>query len=589
MTHSLFEKNLSAYALRYPDSAKFIRDLDVADYHVQRTSAGQPSLCVQTRSGKMFRIDHPENPLAEARQCVPDLGREEQLFVVMGMGLGYLLTAALERYPQSRYIVIEHDARIFRRALECLDFTAILASPNIEFLVAVRDEHMANFLHRCFVNNDNDEYLPTIQVIQNPRVVALSKEYYQKAAARVNMATKNYFDLYVGNNVLDSMQGLKHVMRNVPKLGKMSVLDPGAGFYRDRPGIVVSSGPSLDSKISWLKQVQDRAVIVCADSALRKLVENGITPFGVSCIERDDENAEYFKGFAIPPETALFAPPVIKPETFQNYPGPVCLVYRSCFPHSWLPKLSKMMGFGMSCAHFAFQVLLELGCDPVALVGQDLAYDRLSGHSHFAGVKDFAEKQYAAQERFWTPDNQGGQIQTSRDWRLFREIFEDMIVRMAQGRELLNVIEADRGAKINGTTRVDPEMFFSGLRDAGRLPPFDWQSCRDFVRQREKDYLLEFADKSRSCHAEIEHFCGQFLEMAFQKSFVAYREAKDALVKSLSEDSAYLVGMLLRPNIKRFDACARSLWTEEEFRQCLPKLIEASGAHLQQLLQVLAS
>ena len=588
--NSLFEKNINLYAKRYPESARFIRDLETSSYDVRNSVSGHPVLWVKKSSGSEIPVDHPENPVQEATANLPAGDAKDHLMVVMGVGLGYLLFKAVENFPASRFMVIEHDPRIFKKALETFDFEKILSNQQIEFFVGFRTEYMPTQFYRFFIRDDNDEFLAALELVQNPRVVRLSLQYYQDVSRVLRQSVDNFFDLCVGNSLQDSLQGMRHALVNARHMDRMVALDPYAGFFKDTPGIVVSSGPSLNNKLKWLREVNDKAVIICADSALRKLLDNGITPFGVSCIERDDENAEYFKSITIPKNVALFAPIVIKPETFANYPGPACLVHRQCFPHLWLPPLIETSLLGMSCSHFSFQVLKILGCNPIALVGQDLAYDRASGQSHYQGVPEFVVAQYAVKEKFLVEDNQGGQIETAADWRLFRDMFGDLIRRFSPEMQVLNVIEAGSGARIPGAKRAEPEDFFSQLKMTGKaIRDFDWQAGRDKVQAKCEWYQSEFDRRLKDAIHQFRQLRHGFCDLKTAGLFDDYRKIREEKFSGLSQENRYLVEMLLRPDLKRFDSCARTLWDENEFKTMLPQMVDRWDAVLGDFLEILAA
>lgn len=585
---SFFEKNLEAYGRRYPDSAKFMAGLDLPGYHIMKSATGDPVLVVQKQDGGWVNIDHPENPRAEATGCIHEFEGDTHLFVVFGIGLGYLLQESLKKYPASRFIVLEHDPRIFKTAFTTFDFTGILENPNVEFIVGVKIDFLENYFHLCFSKNKNDEYLAALQAILNPRVVKHSKKYYEAASGVLKRSVGNFFNMYVGNSVRDSMIGMRYALKNSACLNRMFLAESLSGKFKGMPGIVVSSGPSLTDRLDGLRKIQDRAIIICADSALKKLIQNGIVPFGVSCIERDDENAEYFKGFDIPKKTILFAPLLIKPDTFRDYPGPVGLAYRNCFPHSWLPHIMEARFTGMSCSHLSYQLLIDFGCDPIGLTGQDLAYDRESGHSHFDGVLDFAEKQYARQERYLVDDNAGGEIPTSSDWKLFCDMFENMALTNASERKSLNVIERHRGAKIKNFDRVEPEEFFAGLCERSKkIPEIDANSLMCAFREKREYFMTELKNRRVVSSREIGHFRDEFLSLASLATHAEFVRERDKISGQLSEDSRYLVDMLLRPDMKRFDSCAQTLWDEIQFSQTLPNLVEHCHSCLNELVQVL--
>ena len=62
----------------------------------------------------------------------------------------------------------------------------------------------------------------------------------------------------------------------------------------DIPFVLVGAGPSLDESIDFLKTIQHRAIIVCSNSPLRKLINNGIRP---DLVVTADPQSPTFGGF----------------------------------------------------------------------------------------------------------------------------------------------------------------------------------------------------------------------------------------------------------------------------------------------------
>lgn len=584
---AVYSRNLQALRERQPEIAAFVDSLNVSDYHVTTAVSGDAVLRVRKNSGEEVAIDHSDDPLAEASGFIPSLPDDRHFFLLMGIGLGYALFETVRRYPQSRMLVIEHDARIFKRALETFDFVPYIKNPNVEFIVAVKFPALPRLFLNGFARNDNDLYLPGLRLVQNQRVVAYSKDYYATAARVFTQCVKNYWEVYVGNDYRDALKGMRYVLANLKDVSRLLSLEPYTERYKGATGIVVSSGPSLDASLDFLRDVQDRALLICADSALKKLLANGIKPFGVACVERDDINAELFQGFDIPDDIVLFAPPVLKPVTFATYPGPIVTFFRRAYPFPGLPGLLPCRDFGISCSHLSYQVLNWLDCARIALVGQDLAYDRDSGKSHFSGVIDFAENQYAPQTRAFEPDNNGGTIPTSRDWMLFRDFFEELYAVNRSSHELVNVIDARRGLLIKGVSRVDPESFFKALRAGGDKPvPFDPREGKLGFARSAAGFSEKMATLKEDLLDAVARLQGAVPDLAAAPNVTAYLEARARLFSGFSSQASYLILELLKPHLKAFDANAVSLWDDAAFCQRAPDFMALLARIVEELAQV---
>lgn len=572
-----YAANLAAFAALKPDMAAHVDSVDAGAYREFRAASGESSVEVTLRSGGSVRIGDATDPRAEARACVPDHPGGRRLFVLMGMGLGYLLFETLKRYPESRVLVIEQDARLFKKALCAFDWRGVFKNPNVDFVVSVKPERLLRPLCVFFARRDNDSFLPTVSVIKDDRVVGFSKEYYAAASRAFKRAVEHYWEVYVGDGYLDALCGLKHALANLKFLGKMVSPEPYAGMFAGRTGIVVSSGPSMSDKYGFLREAQGRVPIISVDSSLRPLLAAGIKPFGAACVERVEANAKLFFGYEIPSDIVLFAPLVIRPEVVSSYPGPVCGLFRQAYPFQALPPLLPRWDMGLSCAHLAYLTLRHLGCTRVALVGQDLAYDRESGASHFEGAQDFLRNPYIRADRPEAPDNRGTTIPSSPVWIQFRDIFEDLIAQDRGRVEAVNVISADRGLAIAGARRMDPEEFFASIPAGGSGAVFDPAPGREFIGERAGEFRRAFGERRGEILKALPEFARVWAGLEDATDAEAYFERKRLALESLSPPVRCLFEDLIKPHVKRFDAHAASLWSRDEFLKNLPAFLELAA------------
>lgn len=570
----IYAANLEAFAARCPGMAAFVDSLDAGAYRTFMAASGDAALEVTLKSGGKLIVGGAGDPRAEARALVPGLSGDARMFIVMGMGLGSLLFETLERYPGSRVIVVEQDARLFKSALGVADWRGVFDNPNVDFIVAVKPERLLKPFCAIFARGDNDTYLPSVRVIKDDRVVALSKEYYAAVSLAFKRATEHYWEVYVGDGYLDALCGLKHVLTNLKSLNRMIDPEHYAGAFAGATGIVVSSGPSLEDKYDFLRRVQDRVPIVCADSALRKLLDNGIKPFGAACVERVEANAKLFFGYDIPDDVTLFAPLVIRPEVVESYPGPICGLYRQAYPFPSLPPLLPRWDMGLSCSHLAYKALRHLGCARVALVGQDLAYDRESGASHFVGADEVLKGPFATVKRPLAADNCGTSIPTSPVWIQFRDIFEDFIAQDRGQAEVVNVIAAEQGLAIAGAKRVDTAEFFATIPKASPLVPFDPSIGRESLCGRTEEFRRAFAARREDVLSLLPGFAHAWSGLAGAPAAADYFERKKRALEILDPPTRYLFEDLIKPHVKRFEAHAVSLWNDAEFRDALPGFVE---------------
>jgi hypothetical protein len=151
-----------------------------------------------------------------------------------------------------------------------------------------------------------------------------------------------------------------------------------------------------------LKGFQDRALILAVDTAYRALLKIGLRPHIVMTLDAQKHSYKHFGGTRNE-ETLLCADVVSYPPITRDYPGPLALSTTAKYYQDergderreatpgmeWFEQHITPPGdiqSGGSVATSAFDLLLNLGCDPIILAGQDLAYTgreiHMSGTHH---------------------------------------------------------------------------------------------------------------------------------------------------------------------------------------------------------------
>ena len=163
------------------------------------------------------------------------------------------------------------------------------------------------------------------------------------------------------------------------------------GKFCGVPAIVVCPGPSLQKNIDTIKKIKGKALIICVLHALVYLQEKNIDPDIVIQVDpkdlKQDKMEKNGKETSVWDEwitkndlskvnhfvTSLYA----KPEIFE------LPVKNIMWMNAGLPlgdevplSITDYHRVGGSVAHSAFDLMVEFGCNPIALVGQDLAYSR---------------------------------------------------------------------------------------------------------------------------------------------------------------------------------------------------------------------
>ncbi len=381
---------------------------------------------------------HPAgDPLAAARQELSPLLDQSQpgdTLVLAGSGLGWHARAALEQQPQLHLLLYEPDPerRSWRDCLGPSLRGAVLADNEAQLSQALGDKLVYGQSSRVAF------YAPPAYRAACPSMVARAQEIYQQARSR------NYVDhqtkLHRG---AEWRQTLAHNFKHVLSLADLSLL---AGVMRGEPALVVGAGPSLDQSLPHLAKARQNCLVLAAASALRPLAQAGLAPHLAVALEAKDESRQLAQ--ADPQRTLLVAASCCHPQHFAAWPGHKALLHLQ-------PWVSALTGQGQpapSGGHatsLAFSLAVLWGCDPIILVGQDLAYSQ--GRIHASGRPGGEDE--ARPSTTLVPAIGGGQIETSHVMLSYISWYQEAAAYLAGSRRVINASAS--GAMLPGLEHQD--------------------------------------------------------------------------------------------------------------------------------------
>ncbi|PIE54684.1 MAG: hypothetical protein CSA35_04760 [Dethiosulfovibrio peptidovorans] len=307
---------------------------------------------------------------------------------------------------------------------------------------------------------------------------------------------------YLGNTAEDTLIGVRNFALNTPWI----VNSPDFKDFSDlagRPCVCVASGPSLDKNVHLLRDVQDRVIIVAADTAAGKLLSMGIRPHFITSIERPEEM--YTRNIRpliqkYPEECAeivLVAAFVCSPQTVARWPGPVKIVGKAELDlDHWLMGAilgGELFACGASVAHMAVSTGAAIGASAVALIGQDLAYssEGVSHASNTASAEDMALEAARYENLLEVPGIDGRPVKTHVTWFKFIKIFESFAKRCeSAGLPLCDCTQG--GALIPGTVVQDLSDFFDErLADVEPFKDAAWVLAREASNKKDAAQILK--------------------------------------------------------------------------------------------------
>ncbi len=274
---------------------------------------------------------------------------------------------------------------------------------------------------------------------------------------------------------------LDQALENLGRIAARPSIDALAGAFAGKPAVLVSPGPSLSRNVAQLASLRGRALVVTGTHGLALLRRHGVRPDVVVAADAGDL-LRHWEGVD-PREVGALAVGASCRAALYDLPTPHQFVFQSSGDvEGWIFEAlgeTAYLATGGSVACSALSLARALGCDPIALVGQDLAFSegryyaeggldaeaavehnqdgtfylRKPGASEGPGAPqaDGSVRFTRDQKLREVPGYGGGTVRTSETLRAFLTWFESM-AELAGERTLLNCTEG--GARIAGFNEV---------------------------------------------------------------------------------------------------------------------------------------
>ena len=432
MDTEIFKKNLSALEEKYPALASKIKknSIEESRYKIIRAETGEPNLLVAKNDSFIMLYDNA-SPYEYCKKFFEGMDiTYAPVVLFLGFGLGYHLHMFSQLYADKakakKIIVFEDDINFFHLAMEMIDFSRIITHPDIHFFVREEPGDTVHQIRREILTDKGTFFqLRSTKVMPLPVNILLNDGYYRKALDITRMAFRQQMVL-TGNDPTDAFLGIENLLGNI----KHIVSHPGINQLRDkfkgRPAVTVASGPSLEKNMHLLSDIRDRALIISCDSCFLPLMKKDIRPHIVGSLERTAGSGQFYKGIPDVGGIYLAFCPLVQPDVYDSFQGKKIIVYRDFSHFKWFHLDKGMLSIGPAVSNMAFKIAEYLGCDPIIMIGQDLAFAE-DGDTHVEDMP-FGERD----ENYYSSiieaeGNYGNPVKTSRTWEIFKAAHEEDI------------------------------------------------------------------------------------------------------------------------------------------------------------------
>ncbi|WP_049827569.1 motility associated factor glycosyltransferase family protein, partial [Paenibacillus polymyxa] len=311
------------------------------------------------------------------------LGNGKIIFVY-GFERGLSIADLLELYPNHWLFVYEPDEQLFRKAVTEYDLSLLLGHPNLYWL-SVGDSQLNMMFHmlssymiedlvfialRKYLSDDMDMLREVKKKFQDYHQTFLVDKY-----------TENRFREEWTRNFLYHLSDVLYT----PSIEQLFYAFEGATV------VVVSSGPSLQEDIEWLKKLRPHVLIISAGSSIQALVKHGIQPHLAVIMDGHPVNKKIFASSVTREQPLLFTSSSYYEISDQNCAEKIHSIMKSDDVSQYFFGLSQEELFispTETVAGTAIQAAACLGAKRIILAGQDLSFPDnkfyADGIEHFA-------------------------------------------------------------------------------------------------------------------------------------------------------------------------------------------------------------
>jgi hypothetical protein len=218
---------------------------------------------------------------------------------------------------------------------------------------------------------------PGYRTFFEPEATALP-EAVRRLVERVTI-TKNTYRKRARVWVDDILENIELLAEHPPALALENQ-------YKGVPAFIIGAGPSLDKNIHLLAKAAKKGLVFATNSSALALAKLDIIPHFLLCIESIDIS-ERLATIPFLDRTIRMFSLSANPNTLRTGNGPLLPFYEAlpqyCLP---LEDLLGVPGVGVcgSVSTAAFSIAQKLGCSPITLVGQDMAFT--SGRTYAGGT-----------------------------------------------------------------------------------------------------------------------------------------------------------------------------------------------------------
>lgn len=372
------------------------------------------------------------DPVKESEQFISNKKNliNEKVILVYGLGLGYHVQAIVNIIDSEQKIyVFEHNNELVKG---CKNVNSELFKLDNLSIITSEDKLFYEKLLNCMnMVQDLIIHKPSLETIKNDNqeLYDLIKGYSQAKVSIENSA------LLLKENYEEN---IKHNCKSIKELINQFK-------YVNNPYVIAAAGPSLDDELDLLNKNRDRFTIICVGSALRALMNKGISPDAIVILDGKEIVSKQLEGYENCDIPLCFLSTASR-WAVKNYNGPKYIFFNTDGEDDIIIKTGKTVAVS------AMDIALKSNAKEIIFLGQDLAFIGEQSHTKtFKEVYGFEDNVKQTSGNKTVLGINGEVLVTTQGYIYFKNQIEKLIKEYTG----VKFINCSKGAFINGAKHMN--------------------------------------------------------------------------------------------------------------------------------------
>lgn len=526
MNNELWKKNIECLSINHKKIAEELTKYNAKECVIESgiSEVEGKNVLYAIKNSEMYQLDSLYNSNVYLNMWYEHMKNEyiEKKYLLFGFGNGmYIQKIIRECNDKYSIFVLEPNLDILYTAMQYFDLTDIFENSRVKIFInslASGDDTWRNFI----LKNMDFSDLKTMmwgEYVNYEMLYPEEEQFFMESnqiainftnASRV--ASERFGEAYFENTIV-----------NVSKLTESFSLYSLYKRVPDGiPAIIVSSGPSLNKNIQYLRNAKNKSFIIAADSALPAMLSADIIPDIYVSVD-GKKSPKHFQDERIaniPAVLCTFSSrPAVKENQQQFFIKDECSYIDIFMDENNIQY--PLLASGGSVANICCSLAVLLDFRTVILIGQDLAYT--GGKTH---AENTVRANHAIDESTLTyvKDIYGNIVESSNEFIIYKEIFED-IIRQNPNKKFIDATEG--GALIEGTEVITLQEAINQYCNSSADVSEIIGGCDKLMTEEQREKFISYWNNIENRMDEIISLCNQSVSN-YDKMYILTKQGKYA-------------------------------------------------------------